>query len=339
MGKTSIEWTDLSWPILNGCRRCSPGCEHCYAERLSATRLVKTPKYRGLAMFKPNGPQWTGESRLWIPDLDMPLRTRKPSRIFVADMGDLFYERNSDEEIAAVFGVMALACHHTFQVLTKRSARAKNLLSRLTIDDAIAATVAFNVTCSASQTRAIRAALPASSPFQRDSTAPLWPLPNVWIGASIENQKYADERIPYLLETPAAVRFLSVEPQLGPIDLSIFIGRPDADGHCTRCGLRDEDAGEHECPAGFGPRPDWIIQGGESGPGARPFDLAWARSMREQCHAAGVAYFFKQAGSNPREHVGAVAEELIRLRNRKGGDLSELPEQIRVRQFPEVARG
>ena len=129
MGKTSIEWTDHSWPIINGCRRISPGCGGargvggCYAERLISTRLSKTKKYGGLARFGKNGPQWTGATRLWLPDLDMPIRLRKPSRIFVADMGDLFYEAVTNEEIAAVFGVMAAASHHTFQVLTKRATR------------------------------------------------------------------------------------------------------------------------------------------------------------------------------------------------------------------------
>jgi protein gp37 len=163
-----------------------------------------------------------------------------------------------------------------------------------------------------------------------------WPLPNVHLGVSVENQEYADERIEHLLATPAAIRFLSVEPQLGPIDLSIFIGRPDVDGDCTRCGLRVDSDGAHECPPGFGPRPDWIIQGGESGPGARPFDLAWARSMRDQCAAAGIPYFLKQLGANPREHVGAVGEQLIRLSDRKGGTMDEWEPALRIRQMPEA---
>ena len=146
MGKTSIEWTDVSWPVINGCRRVSRGCENCYAERLAATRLAHLPKYQGLAVIKRGPPkvlrrdfadgsvglrqvdgkarpQWTGEARLWAKDLDMPLRLRKPSRIFVCDMGDLFYEEVPDEQIAAVFGVMAACPQHTFQVLTKRPER------------------------------------------------------------------------------------------------------------------------------------------------------------------------------------------------------------------------
>lgn len=133
MNKTSIAWTDYSWPIVNGCRRVSSGCGGsdgggCYAERLAATRLAHTPKYEGLSRMTPSGPRWTGETRLWEPDLLAPLRLKKPSRIFVADMGDLFYEGVSDETIDRVFAVMALAKRHQFQLLTKRPQRMRAYL-------------------------------------------------------------------------------------------------------------------------------------------------------------------------------------------------------------------
>jgi len=310
MGKTSIEWTDHSWPIVNGCRRVSRGCEACYAERLAGTRLSRTPKYQGLTAIGKNGPRWTGEARLWVPHLELPLKIRKPSRIFVADMGDLFYERVPDETIAAVFGVMAACPQHTFQVLTKRPARMRawfDLLAR-----------------GPSHPREIIGAH-TQNLIDIDVPGGGWPLPNVWLGVSAEDQATADERIPLLLQTPAAVRFISAEPLLGPIDLRRYVGP--------------------SVPA----RLSWVIVGGESGPGARPFDVGWARLMVAQCRDAAVACFVKQLGARP---IGDARDAInyqtqgshqgerwwFGLADRKGGDPAEWPNDLRVRQFPAVAR-
>lgn len=269
MGKTSIEWTDHSWPIVNGCRRISPGCGRarghggCYAERLSATRLAHMPKYQGLAVITPQGPRWTGEARLWEPHLRDPLKLRKPSRIFVADMGDLFYEGVSDEDIDRVFAVMSLAPRHTFQVLTKRPKRMATYL--------------------ASRARSVKfwekAAREIGYTFQFETlegrTLGLcpFPLPNVWLGTSVEDLPRL-ERIDALRAIPWGVRFLSLEPLLEDL------GTINLDGI------------------------DWMIVGGESGPGASEMLPAWVRSLRDQSVAARVPFFFKQWGGVHKKKSG-----------------------------------
>jgi len=311
MGRTSIEWTDYSWPIVNGCRRVSAGCERCYAERLTATRLSKTLKYKGLAVFGKNGPKWTGETRLWEPHLEAPLNVKKPGRWFVADMGDLFYEGVADEDIARVFVIMALAKQHTFQILTKRPERMRAWMTN-----------ANGERICQLKPRSGHGdwiAVDTLSGFQ-------WPLPNVWLGVSVEDQATADERIPILLETPAAVRFVSYEPALGPLTLHPgILGSP---GHLAET---------------FGnPLIHWLICGGESGPGARPFDLNWARSIVGQCNEADVACFVKQLGARPfdgdeGQRCDGEPHEWawLKLKDRKGGDIEEFPDDLRVRQFPE----
>jgi protein gp37 len=322
MGKTSIEWTDVSWPVLNGCRRISPGCQNCYAEQLTATRLRNTPKYKGLALYTKGGPRWTGKTRLWERDLTMPLRLRKPSMIFVCDMGDLFYEGNENEEIAAIFGVMAACPRHTFQVLTKRPDRMRRWFNWVFHDcgfEGMQAGKLHMALCDAMQ-----------GPKEWDpeglvceellSNASEWPLSNVWCGVSAEDQQRADERIPDLLATPAAVRFVSAEPLLGPIDLAMatrsVIGGLASDGLCIK-------------------HLDWVIVGGESGRKARPYDLEWASSLISQCKNAGVPIFHKQVGAHPvtRWSNGDLTERL-RLKHPKGADPSEWPAALRVREFP-----
>lgn len=360
MNKTPIQWTDLSWNPLLGCRRASPGCEHCYAERLIATRMSKNPKlplYHDLARVTAKGePQFTGVRRL-VPDrLDEPLRKRAPSRIFVCDMGDIFFEGHPFEDIAAVFGVMAAAPRHTFQVLTKRASRMAEFFAWVkerapenirggkgvvisAAEEALDLRPVGFVGALESVERGVqtqRAANLAGIFYEACimNTAIGWPLPNVWLGVSVEDQQRADERIPHLLRCPAVVRFLSVEPQLEAIDFRNVPG-------FNRIGLD---------LSGW-----WVIQGGESGKGARPFDLAWARSMRDQCKAAGVAYFLKQLGSNSHttwEDItsggwGMDAKFWQRMPNESthrlsfldshGGNESEWPADLRgCRAFPEV---
>jgi len=267
MGKTSIEWTDASWNPIVGCTEVSPGCANCYAARLAATRLRHVSEYETLAESisdSPNerkNPRWTGEVRFLPERLEEPLHWRKPRKIFVCDMGDLFHEKVTDQWLFAVFGVMGGASQHTFQVLTKRPERMQRFLNMPIIKE-----------------KFLRA-------FSR------WPLPNVWLGVSVENQHFADERIPLLLQTPAAVRWISCEPLLGPVDLR-------APTEFVRPWL---DKGI-----------DWVVCGGESGPNARPMHPDWARSLRDQCQAAGVPFFFKQWGEwapmgeidGPRTFVG-----------------------------------
>jgi len=299
VGKTSIEWTDVSWPIVNGCRRASPGCEGCYAERLAATRLRHTPKYEGLATFSKGGPRWTGLSRLWEAELEMPLRLRDPSRIFVADMGDLFYEGVPDEVIDRVWAVMLLAPRHTFQVLTKRAVRARKYLSDPRLYERVLR-----------EADAIRAKRPALMGVGISNPATT-PAPWIWVGVSVEDQARANERLPHLVETPAAVKFVSAEPLLGPVDLSIFL----------YSGFTEP------------PHPDvvnWVIVGGESGPKARALDVAWAESLIEQCRRAKTPVFMKQMGPYP-EDDGETHPQ----KHPKGGDPLEWPKSLRVREFPE----
>ncbi|SHW42905.1 bacteriophage protein gp37 [Mycobacteroides abscessus subsp. abscessus] len=251
--KTRIEWTDATWNPVTGCDKVSPGCDHCYAETFAE-------RWRGTRghYFE------TGFDVQLRPDkLDLPLRWTKPRRIFVNSMSDLFHARVPDEYIARVFAVMALAPQHTFQVLTKRHGRMRSLLSSAYFLHAVSR---------------VWAEPPTDWTLPRDWSVPVWPLPNVWLGVSAEDQKRADLRIPALLDTPAAVRFVSAEPLLGPIDLH---GDPIGKDSVFWIGHLD-----------------WVIVGGESGPGARPMHPDWARSMRDQCVAAGVPFLFKQWGEH-----------------------------------------
>ena len=244
--KTHIEWTDATWNPVTGCTRVSPGCENCYIDwsppfRIEGRHFTRNGE-RSHAIGATTG------VRLHPDRLDQPLRWRRPRRIFVCSLADLFHDEVPDEHIARVWAAMALASQHTFQVLTKRPARMRALLSshefRRSVRQAMCAMGASGIDA-----------------FGRD----FFPLPNVWVGITAEDQQRADQRVPILLETPAAVRFLSCEPLLGPVDL-------------TPCHI------------------DWVICGGESGPNARPMHLNWARSLRDQCQHAGIAFLFKQWG-------------------------------------------
>ena len=283
---SSIEWTDATWNPITGCTLVSEGCRHCYAARLAATRLREHPSRAGLARVNAAGEaKFTGEVRFNEDWLDQPLRWRRPRRIFVCAHGDLFHESVRDGWIDRVFAVMGQARQHTFQVLTKRPERARRYLDR-------APSRQRDFDC--------------HSGFEHLDL----PLPNVWLGTSVEDQATADARIPHLLATPAAVRFISAEPLLGSVDLTGHLwGRTEP---CPGC---PQDA---DCDCGplprhmLGEEPDlsWAIVGGESGPGARPMHPDWARSLRDQCQAAGVPFLFKQWGDwaetgSPTHWVGA----------------------------------
>lgn len=264
-GKTGIEWTDSTWNPVVGCERISPGCLNCYAKTLHDRRHLawKSGRWPGA----PAQYRHEFESVRCLPErLGMPLGWRKARRVFVNSMSDLFHEDVPDEFIDRVCAVMAIALSrgHTFQILTKRAQRMKDYFAGWRVkDSSFAARVAS--ACGAMQF-SLGVAAEAYSRLRQ------WPLPNVWLGVSVENQAQADKRIPELLRTPAAVRFLSVEPMLGAIALP---------------GLHRASGGSDI---------DWVIVGGESGFGARPMHPDWARGVRDQCQAAGVAFFFKQWG-------------------------------------------
>jgi len=268
--RTKIEWTrsddgtpGATWNPVTGCTKlspASPGCQNCYASTF-AERFRGAPGHYFERGF---------DVQLRPEKLDQPIRWRKPRRIFVNSMSDLFHDDVPTDFIAKVFAIMALAPQHTFQLLTKRHGRMGALLRdgefQQQVYDAWG-----------------QLEMPKGRPSMEDWPWSGWPLPNVWLGVSAEDQKRADLRIPALLDTPAAVRFISAEPLLGPIDLSRFV----------------EDDGEK-----FDLPPlSWVIVGGESGPGARPMHPDWARSLRDQCVAAGVPFLFKQWGEwAPNQH-------------------------------------
>lgn len=285
--KSKIEWTDASWNPVTGCTKVSPGCDHCYAETF-AERWRGTKGHHFENGF---------DVQLRPERLDQPLRWKRPRRIFVNSMSDLFHEKVPDRFIAQVFETMGAAKQHTFQLLTKRHARMRSLLTRWSEH----ATKGCH--CPAGEGG-------CSAPV--DVQHGVWPLPNVWLGVSVEDQKRADLRIPALLGTPAAVRWISAEPLLGPIDLARWLvygcpacGQSGAwtDGRAIRLG---DDVDEYWCQTCGAETPmsactppglNWVVCGGESGPGARPMHPDWARSLRDQCVEAGVAFHFKQWGA------------------------------------------
>lgn len=298
---TSIEWTDRTWNPVRGCSLVSEGCRNCYAMKQANRFSGGGQPYEGLTELGPAGPRWTGKIRTVDEALTEPLRWRKPQRVFVNSMSDLFHEGVADEFIDRVFAVMALAQRHTFQILTKRPARMQAYLSDSQRRQRVQ-----------SGGEVMRPSRPPAHWYHvSDWSMRLntWPLPNVWLGVSCENQQTADERIPLLLLTPAAVRFLSCEPLLGPIDLEHIPAGPI----CPQLPEHRVDvlrAGTWDLRSGFiakgqpdfinhsdMERLDWVIVGGESGVRPRPMHPDWARTIRNQCTAAGVRFFFKQWGA------------------------------------------
>lgn len=277
-----ISWTDETWNPVRGCSRVSSGCENCYAERMSARFSGPGQPYVGLTRMTQGGPRWTGEIRLVPEALDQPLRWKKPRRIFVNSMSDLFHEGVPTEFIDQIFAVMALAPQHSYQVLTKRPARMYSYLE--------------TGECCTRWRRALASSLRAVGPERFPER--LHPLPNLQLGVSVENQPTAEERIPSLLKTPAAVRFVSYEPALGAIDFGPWMGE-------TTCQKREDkrhcehwyDGDRPCCACGQTTGLDWVIAGGESGPGARPSHPDWFRQVRDSCVAAGVPFHFKQWGA------------------------------------------
>jgi protein gp37 len=354
---SSIEWTSATWTPVKGCSRASAGCDNCYAVTMThRLEAMGQKKYAGLTVLNKRGQRhFNGVVRCDYEALTAPLRWKKPTKIFVSSMSDMFHKDVPFEFIDRVFAVMALCPQHTFQMLTKRPERMAEYLA------------------SKRQTRALVGSSILDVPGRWGGHHhPIemrgWPLPNVWLGTSVEDQAAADDRIPHLLRCPAAVSFLSLEPLIGPVDLSrlIYCQACNGNGHVgggidfeTGCGA----PGDY-CPQNCQGRAfiDWIIVGGESGPRARPVNLEWIRSIVQQCKAAGVSCFVKQLGAHPYDtsfsdqflnrrmtvkteadlHRAAAALgtyidnlDWLQLRDRKGGDMAEWPEDLRVREFPQ----
>lgn len=267
--QTSIQWTDATWNPVTGCTKVSPGCKHCYAETFAE-------RWRGI----PGHPYEQGfDLRLWPQRLELPLKWRKPRMIFVNSMSDLFHERVPFEFINGVFEIMRRCPQHTFQILTKRPERMVEWQN---------------------------AHWPA--PSEAPGVAPFEAaFANVWLGTSVEDQERADERIPHLLQVPAAIRWLSVEPLLDwvdPWDKTLLDGI------------------------------QWVVIGGESGPDARPMELVWASDLVHQCRAAGVAVFVKQLGFIwARENGSRWPSGKCDL---KGACMENWREDLRVREWPDA---
>lgn len=292
--RSTIEWTNATWNPIRGCSRVSQGCVNCYAEVMAARFNGPGQWGEGLAeiVTRPDGSKdhrWTG-TLVQAPEATLlaPLRWRRPRRIFVNSTSDLFHEAVPDDWIDHTFAVMALAPQHTFQILTKRPERMRAYFASRTDGDPWAE--ACDHIADLRQM--------AEHPAILEPTD--MPLPNVWLGTSAEDQAAADARIPHLLATPAAVRFVSVEPMLGPVDLTLIPGREVAPGITHGMNALTGIDGD----GAVGPRLDWVICGGESGPGARPMHPDWARALRDQCAGARVPFFFKQWGAwGPCDHL------------------------------------
>lgn len=284
---TKIEWADATVNAVNGCSVISPGCTNCYAMK----QAHRFPIRQGLTRKTNGGMVWTGEVRLSETQLLLPLRWKRPRRIFWNAHGDLFHDAVPDEWIDSLFAVCALTPQHRHLILTKRSKRMREYMEQ-------------------SSGRIADAIQPLRTDNNR-SVGPVphvlpgrlwWPLPNVWLGVSVEDQARADERIPDLLATPAAVRWLSCEPLLGPVNLNhvkmvdyVTEGGGSVQGWESALNGKRFDEWSDGDSDGW-PKLDWIVAGGESGPGSRPMHPDWARSLRDQCASAGVPFFFKQWG-------------------------------------------
>lgn len=345
---TGIQWTDETWNPIRGCSRVSEGCRHCYAETVAHRFSGPGLPYEGLTNAQG---RWNGTIRVVDEHLTDPLRWKRPRRVFVNSMSDLFHENVAEETIDRIFAVMALAPQHTFQILTKRPERMR-------------AFVASRNGHSSGVWFAAEKLKPSPPPqhWYHAGRSFEWPLPNVWLGVSVEDQKTADERIPLLLQTPAAVRFISAEPLLGPVNLHRLEHPHDGCHASALQGQRDENRYE------FDHQLDWVIVGGESGHGARPCWTPSVRRIVSDCISTGTACFVKQLGADVRDRndAGFTGDEpdhwpethcerdaiehdldgtrdgyqgapvRIHLCDRKGGDMAEWPEDLRVRQFPEV---
>lgn len=280
---TTIEWTDTTWNPTVGCSRVSEGCRNCYAERM-AKRLasMESQSHTYRLVVREDG-RWNGNVIALEERLTEPLSWKKPRRVFVDSMSDLFHEAVPFEFIDKVFAVMALCPQHTFQVLTKRPERMAEYL-----------TAEFRA-------NRIIEEMPKVAPDRGVWCWPTWreAFARVWLGTSIEDQATADERIPHLLRCPAAVRFLSCEPLLGAVNLGTI-----RTGLVPMPGVFISNMIGRQLGIG------WVIVGGESGPGARPMHPDWVRSLRDQCVAARVPVFVKQDSGPKPGMQGRIPDDL-----------------------------
>jgi len=344
MSKTKIEWSQMVWNPITGCTKVSTGCKHCYAERLfprtySKDRVIVPTPADGIIPEDYIQPEeatghWTRprkftDVKLHPERLEQPLHWKKPQMIFVNSMSDLFHEDVPFEFIDQIFAAMAISKQHTFQILTKRP---KRMLEWFNFKD-----ISWKLEEMQGDNR-IRYQVYHTFGKDNPTSEWEWPLKNVWLGISCENQETADERIPILLQVPAAVRFLSCEPLLDRINFNDVPAVHDPECDCNPefmcasipgrwCAICGHAASQHNkdgsnCCAASCDDHEWlegvrdigvdqIIVGGESGPRYRPMNLDWARDIRDQCLASGVPFFFKQTAGK-----------------------KEIPEDLQIREYP-----
>lgn len=364
MSDSKIEWTNKTWNPVRGCTRVSEGCRNCYAEAFGHRYSGPGKSWDGFVRDR----RWTGRVELVPSKLNEPLSWQKPQRVFTCSMSDLFHESLSDDAITKVFAVMAAAPRHTFQVLTKRPERMREWMQpgreEFVVDRW-------------AQMYDVNLATEDVEPFP-------WPLPNVWVGTSVEDRKTMESRVPVLREVLAAKRFLSIEPlleDLGQIEHMLrvgtrwhlqmdisgalrnrsFHGIQHADGkpmtpreaEAELLNLRDAGwkyirvgnmcetfDSRLGCPGHRMAGIDWVIVGGESGPGARTCNVDWIQAIVDQCKTSEVACFVKQLGAKAVVDAKYIdrhgnAPVGIQTKHPKGGDPDEWPTCLRVRQFPD----
>lgn len=292
--KTGIQWTDATWNIVRGCGRVSKGCENCYAEVVAHRFSGPGKPFEGLTVVGKNGPRWNNKVKLVPEKLDQPLRWTRKRMIFVNSVSDLFHKDIPFEYIAATYGVMAEAKKHVFQILTKRPERAVLFFDWLKAKALSEGKSEVGVCVEEAAKRTKRTEMPKAN-------YPKWPLENVWLGVSTEDQPTADKRIPVLQKLPASIRWVSYEPALEAVNFGPWINQID-----------------------------WIVVGGESGKKARPFHWKWAEDVVLSCANTLTKVFVKQMGSKP-DMTGAGVPK---LKSYKGGEMVEWPTSIQVRDYP-----
>ena len=323
-GSEIVDWFDATWNPTAGCSLYSAGCEHCYAMRIAA-QLARMggktgSRYTGLTTPERSGPTWTGEMRVAEDLLGWPLLRRRPRRIAVNPMSELFHENLPTQTIDLLHAVMRAAHWHQFLVLTKRSERMRAYYSDPETPDRIADKSALLSSLMASTGRR----RPSSRMIERTSPAErreFWPLPNLWLGVSVEDQDRMT-RISDLLQTDAALRWVCFEPLIGRVE-------PEAVPVADR--LVDAFRGTHYIVDGRGrsvavdapawPPLDWVVAGGEIGVGARPMQASWVHSLRDKCVSAGVPFFFRQWGEWAPGSGGPSGETMARVGKRSAGRL------------------
>lgn len=341
---SSIEWTDATWTVAVGCTRVSAGCDNCYAATFVHRGLHES--HKGLTVLRPKsakrpGVDWNGKVRIVPKNLSLPLKWRTPRRIFVGSMTDIFHHRTSMKYIAALFGVMAMASHHTYQILTKRPDRMLEFFAWLD-EQSKAFRADARALANANGNRvkpdprvlycidiAEREGIVSPDLASATRAYSEWPLRCVHIGASVEDQATADERIPLLLKVPAVIRWVSCEPMLGPVAFDTICSSTTGHGQALQT---------------YANALSWVVVGGESGAKARAFDVGWARDVIAAGRLGGMRVYVKQLGSHPRSssagdkrHCGDTmlpSPFRMFLEDCKGGDEQEWPDDLRVREAP-----